>query len=500
MKPSKKFSPPRNPETNVIARTYFRSNLILFIILLAGLILRLSYLFEFRQTPFFNARILVGLDQRTWDGMGTNIAERPWIADGQPFYQAPGYAYFLAAVYTVFGVHNYLAVGIFQAVLNLIGAYLLFLLGCRLWNRRVGLLSAALYAFYRPFIYYSATLLIDSFILFTNILCLYLVYWTMERVQVKHRWFLTGLCFGLATITKPTVLLFLFFSFLFVIASLRKQAWQSRPSLKLLPAGALFFLLGFLLFVLPVTVRNSLLAKKFVTVATYGTINWQIGNSADSIGLFYYPKGPLLSPKSMAFWKLWGRKTLFFFSSYEWPQNINLYLLTSITRTLKLPLFTFGFVVPLGLAGFLVFSHRRFHFLQVYTLANVLTIIAFFITSRYRLPATAGFMLLAAGYLDFLYEMFRKEKKVTPTKEETLLRRKNLVKMTASLLLIFVVSFTWVNNWTGDRIGEVFVKTYSMFTEQDVRYDLARGEDRLAQKKMETFNRFLLDHQSGRIQ
>ncbi len=506
MKPSKRLSLPGPREKRVIASLSPQRNaFLLLIILLAGLTLRLSYLFEFRQTPFFNAQILIGLDQHTWDDMGAKIVRSPWLADGKPFYQAPGYAYFLAVVYTLFGIHNYLAAGILQILLDLVNLYLLFLLGCRLWNRRVGLLAAFFYAFYRPFIYYSATLLSDSFILFTNILALFLTYWTIEEPEMKHRWFLAGLGFGLATIAKPTILLFLFFAFLafFFLIFFQKRTGKFvlRLSSRIMISGISLFLCGFFMLVLPVAIRNSLLAKKFVTVATYGTINWQIGNSADSIGLFCYPKGPLLSPKTKAFWKLWGRKTIFFFSSYEWPQNLNIYLLAHITRTLRLPLFTFGFFAPLGLAGLLFFQEakRPLSFVQAYTLANILSVIVFFVTSRYRLPATAGFILLGAGYLDFLFGVFRKRRKDLCSKEVLFLHRKNLIKMAASLLLIFIVSFTWVSAWSGDRIGEVFVKTYAIFTEKDVAYDLAGGNLSLAEKKRERFQNFLRDYLSGKI-
>ena len=329
MKPSKKSSPPSKPEHPRCHSEPLRfargqapaKNLILFIILLLGLLLRLSYLSEFRQTPFFNAQLLSGLDQHTWDEIGTKVVSHPWFVDGSPFYQAPGYAYFLATVYSIFGIHNYLAAGIIQVLLDLLTAFLIFLIGKRLWNDWVGLIACVFYSFYRPFIYYSATLLSDSFILFTNVLCLFLVYWTLERPERKNRWLLAGLSFGLATITKPTILLFAFLSFFLIFLSPTGRGYvggvgqASRLSLRgrlgdrgnlILPF--LLFLLGFSLLVAPIIIRNSLLAGKFVTISTNGPVAWQFGNSDDSIGLFVYPKGALLSQASLDFWKLWGKK------------------------------------------------------------------------------------------------------------------------------------------------------------------------------------------------
>lgn len=525
MKLSKKSLPPFKTERTRSHSERKAKNLILLIILLFGFLLRFSYLCEFRQTPFFNAQLLSDLDQRTWDEIGTKVLNHPWFVDGNPFYQAPGYAYFLAAVYRIFGVHNYLSVGIIQILLDLLAAFLIFLLGKRLWNDWTGLIACALYAFYRPFIYYSATLLSDSFILFTNVLCLFLVYWTLECPERKNRWMLAGLGLGLAAITKPTVLFFLFLSFLIVVANLRKQGRQFRRSFLL---GSLLFLIGFFLLVAPISIRNSLLAGKFVTVATYGNVNWQIGNSADSIGLFVYPKGPLLSPASLDFWKLWGKKTFLFFSSYEWPQNLNIYLMTAITNTLKLPLFAFGLVVPLGLVGFFTASKSKFRHLQVYTFANVFSIVAFFITSRYRLPAVAGFILLASGYLFFLFEKTllllshqnRSALKSRPanlsapklqrlkldageggisSKINTVHPTRDLILVFSSLLALAILSFVLVNSWSGQRIGEVHVRYYAVATEKSVAYDQTHAQPVLAQKKIDTFNQFIFRYQSGQI-
>ncbi|MFH2069157.1 MAG: glycosyltransferase family 39 protein [Candidatus Omnitrophota bacterium] len=480
-----------------------RGNLILLAILLLGLTLRLAYLSEFRQTPFFNAQLLSGLDQRTWDELGAKAMTYPWFVDGSPFYQPPGYAYFLAVVYRIFGVHNYLAAGIIQVLLDLLAAFLIFLIGKRLWNDWVGLVACGLYSFYRPFIYYSATLLSDSFILFTNVLCLFLIYWTLERPERKDRWLLAGLGFGLAAVAKPTILFFLFLSFLVVVMNLRKQVWQFRRSFLL---GSLLFIVGFSLLVAPIFIRNSLLAGKFVTISTNGPVAWRFGNSADSIGLFVYPKGPLLSPASLDFWKLWGRKTLFFFSSYEWPQNLNIYLLASITKTLKFPLFGFGLIVPLGLVGFFTASNIKFRYLQVYTFAGVVSVVAFFITGRYRLPAVAGFILLASGYLYFLFEKIRSLRGtffVTRQSRrpfvESLHPARDLISVLSSLFALAIISFILVNSWSGPRIGDVHVKNYAFVTRKSIAYDQAHGHAALAQKKIVTFTRLILQYQSGQL-
>ena len=184
----------------------------LILILLLAFSLRLSYLLEFRSTPFYNASLMKGMDQRTFDLWAEDIVKHPFVGDGKPFYQAPGYPYFLAAIYKVFG-RNYFAVGLIQIILDTILCLLLFCLGKKIFNPLTGILAAFLGALYRPFIFYSVTLLSDSLILFLSLLTLTSLYWALFRFRNSRfkigDWALTGFIFGLATLTKPTILLFL---------------------------------------------------------------------------------------------------------------------------------------------------------------------------------------------------------------------------------------------------------------------------------------------------
>ena len=159
------------------------------IILFFAFFLRLSYLLEFRQTVFFNASLMKGLDQRTFNVWSEAIVKNPWVGDGKVFYMAPGYPYFIAAIYKIFGLNSYFAVGFIQILLDTLLLLLLFLLGKWLFNERVGLLASLFAGFYRPFIFYSATLLSDSLILFLNILAIFILYWALRKRDYK-RWVL----------------------------------------------------------------------------------------------------------------------------------------------------------------------------------------------------------------------------------------------------------------------------------------------------------------------
>ncbi len=436
------------------------------IILIFAFFLRLSYLLEFRQTVFFNASLMTKYDQRTFDNWAGKIVKNPWVGDGKLFYMAPGYPYFVATIYKISG-NSYFAVGFIQILLDTLLLLLLFLLGKWLFNERVGLLASLFAAFYRPFIFYSVTLLSDSLILFLNILVIFIVYWALRkrdyrRVLVRWtgwRWVLVGLVMGLSALVKPTVLLFLPFLLIGLCF------YPERNLNPFLAWGILVLLMAMI--ISPATIRNWQVSDQFVPICSNGPANYKIGNSLDSIGLYIAPEKPLAPLFSKVFWKLQGNKFLLFFNSYEWPQNLNIYLLAKITRTLKLPLFGFGLVVPLGILGLFLSLNKKSLLLFFFTLCNIIWVIAFFVTSRYRLPAVGCLILFAAFFIDWLFFKV-KERKYIPV---------------VVVLFVSFFLFSFVNNWRGEKIGSVHLETFSFLTYKNVNNGIAEGNFPLALKR-----------------
>ncbi|HPP12222.1 MAG TPA: glycosyltransferase family 39 protein, partial [bacterium] len=394
--------------------------LTLSILLIIGTVIRFVYLYHFSETVFFNPFLMDRHDQKTFILWAKQIQQHPWYVDGKPFYMAPFYPYFLALLLTLTG-ENLVAVLALQLLLDVLVCFLLFLIGCQIADERTGLIAAGLACFYRTFIVYSGTVLSDGIITL-----LYTVFIAMALLaQEKHKFWpkmAAGVTLGLAALAKPTIALFLPFLFLGLI-SLRGGRGKSKGeshSEKLLPqkvkvpsrsyqAGLKTFLVisvFCVLVILPVTVRNFWVSGRFIPICTNGPVNWAIGNSADSLGLFCYPQGPLLSVWSARFWKLQLTKAVLFFTSYEWPQNLNVYLLEEIIPSLRLAFVHFGLVVPVGLAGLVVvfFDWRRKFLFLTYTLTNIAWVIFFFITDRYRLPAVACLMVSAGYFFVWTYD------------------------------------------------------------------------------------------------
>jgi hypothetical protein len=130
-------------------------------------------------------------------------------------------------------------------------------------------------------------------------------------------------------------------------------------------------------------------------VSGQGSHLWLAGNSAYATGLYQLPCGPALAPTSSDFWALQGRKVLLFFSNQEfgnntWPGVFQAHL--------WLPMVGFGVLAGMGLLGLVgaVRWSRRWLAFGIVLSSYGLSIAAFAIVGRYRLPATALLCVPAA--------------------------------------------------------------------------------------------------------
>ncbi len=390
-----------------------KENVILYLILFFAFLLRILYLFFLKDTVYYDPYIMDKHDQKTFILWAEQILKHPFYVDGKVFYMAPFYPYFLAFIYFLVN-GNLIGIYIIQIFIDISLCYLVYLLGKILVDKWTGILACFLCAFYKTFIVYSSTILSDNLILFLYIFFITSLYIAIERKNFKW-WILTGILLGFSALAKPTIgiyLPFLFFGLLIIDSEKLLPVNISILKQKILVFFLLIFISGIV--ILPVTLRNWYVGKIFVPVCSNGPENWRIGNSADSIGLFYYPTGPLLSPFSIEFWKLFGKKIHLFFTSYEWPQNMNVYLMEKLIPILKFAFIRFGFIVPLGVFGLILFFKnfkKNFLFIS-FTISNVLWVVLFFVVERYRFPAVACFSISASYLLVWSYKEILKNKKI----------------------------------------------------------------------------------------
>jgi len=396
------------------------------VVFVVALAVRLVYVFQVRQTPFFET---LGLDAKFYDAWARRIAGG--TGEREAFFMSPLYPYFLAAIYRLLG-RDLLLVRILQAGIGSATAALAYLIGRRVFGSRTGLIAGFATALYGALVFYDGSILISPLLVLLNALCLYLLV-RADDTGAPWLYALAGVSLGLAGIGKATALAFAPVAALWIWLAWRRGREGKARAVAL-------FALGVLLVVVPVTVRNLVVADDFVLVTSNGGLNFYIGNSEISTGGYVKPEGldivgdpdgeliaeaavgrDLRPSEVSAYWygrarsyigsqpggwaRLLVRKLSFAMSSYELPQLENYYFQKRYSGLLKLPLPAFALVAPLGLIGLALAWRRRLaRLLALFLVVYMGTIVAFFVVARYRLPVVP---VLAVGSGFAVLELIR---------------------------------------------------------------------------------------------
>jgi 4-amino-4-deoxy-L-arabinose transferase-like glycosyltransferase len=200
---------------------------------------------------------------RGYRGASADVTDQDHLTS----YQAPGVTFMYAALFKVFG-KTFWPLRLTQALLDSATVLLLFLIARRLFNTRVGLLAALVYAVYPFAIFLSSELLSETLFTFLS-LAFVLCCLQASHKQSPHWLFSAGLLFGLSMLTRPNQLLLVPFCIIWIWQTFRK-CWQWRYLLSLPVA---------ILTVLPWTARNYFVHHQFVPLTTTGGIALLAGNN-----------------------------------------------------------------------------------------------------------------------------------------------------------------------------------------------------------------------------
>jgi tetratricopeptide (TPR) repeat protein len=424
--------PPRSPGS--------RDRILVVAIAVAAFVVRLFYLIEMRSSPTFDSPLLDPLYHDRW---ASRLAAGDWLG-GEVFFRAPLYPYFLGLIYRIAG-HSYLIPRVVQAGVGALSCGILAAIGCRLFGRRIGLGAAGAAALYGLFIYFEGELLIVPLFIFLCLASLWSLLLVEQRPS-RGRWLLSGMLLGLAAIARPNILLFacLLPFWAFVVVRRRVGAVGALRGIALIT-------LGMTIVVAPVAVRNWVVGRDFVPIASQGGINFYLGNNPwadgmsaimpgvgndwDEVAIAEKEVGKELSPSEVSrYW--WGKGLSFvrsspgrfliliakkaglFWNGVEVSNNQNIYFFRRYSRLLsglvwrKGISFPFGIVSPLALIGMALSVRRWRRYLLLYTFvfAYGASVILFFVSSRHRLPAVPVLLLFAAAAFWWLVEELRRRR------------------------------------------------------------------------------------------
>ena len=388
---------------------------------------RLAHLVAVRDAPFVGQ---LALDSQEYDRWARAIAAGDWWGSA-PFFQAPLYPYLVAVVYRLVPLAAAvpLAVYLLQIAAAVLGCWALVRAGEALAGPRAAGATGWLFALYTPFWFYDVQLMKESFAV--SAVCLLLSLVVKARASDRLAlWFLVGLVCAFLALLRENMLL--------VVPFLLLLTWREKTGkgwiLALRRCGLL--LLGLSLPLAVVASRNAALGGGFLPTTSQGGVNFWIGNNPAADGTYrplvpgkqvpgYEREGarilaeqavghPLAANEVSGYWfrraLAWARMEPFSFlrlqftklglywDGYEWPDAVDYYWMKTLSRPLALPLLEWSAAALLALWGLLLERRRLVAWAPVllFELGWMLSVVAFFVFSRYRVPAVPGLLLLAA--------------------------------------------------------------------------------------------------------
>ncbi len=395
--------------------------------------LRLIHLFQISGNPFFYHPIV---DALNYDTDAWHIAQTGnWLGE-RAYFQAPLITYFLAALYKI-GGHNLLLPRLVQSLLGMLTAVGAYIIARRIFGSKAAWITGLGVACYPVLIFFDGELLPASITVFLDVAAFSSIF-LLAISKAGWRWLLPGTLLGLRALATTNILATLPIFWLWILLIARQRKWSTR----MLSLTLLAFTLGVAMPIAPVSLRNTLLEGRFILVSTNAGVNFYLGNSGDynlkvslRPGLDWdeftrhhardcilegIPMPSYFFRKSLSYIKdnfseylrLLAYKTYLFLRGDEILRNQEIYGFRTYSSILRLLLwkagsknflglcFPFGLLLPLALPGVVLAIARRnldALLLAGFVGAYSLSVIAFFITARYRLPIVVP-MLLLLGY------------------------------------------------------------------------------------------------------
>lgn len=404
------------------------------IIVALAVVVRVAYMAEVSDHPLMTTT--TG-DPEVYDQRALEISRGQWLGDDVFFHSSPVYPYMLGIIYKLFG-HGYTAVRVIQSLFGIGSCLLIFSIARRLFARREAVVAGVIAALYAPFVFFDLEILMITYVLFFTLLAIRLLIAYVDR---PNAWLVlaAGAATGVSALGKPNVLLFVPAAVFWLWWALRRTEWSKRA----LRAAALL-VLGTVVVVLPMTIINYAIAGDFVLTSSNGGINFWIGNNEQADGTFLVPAdmradlyggskvaaeqalGHELAPSEVSdYWfgkgmefvrahpgqsvKLLGRKLLLFWNAYEIPNHYDLNYFRTVSKTLRFDPFVFSWVIPFGFLGIYASRRNWRKYLLLYLFAGtyLVSLMPFFVTSRYRLPVVPVMIIFCAAGVLWLWERFR---------------------------------------------------------------------------------------------
>ena len=385
-------------------------------------------------------------DMKFYNGWALRILHGQWT-DHMAFYGLPGYAYFLAGIYSIMGYVPFV-VGLLQIAADSATAALLFSIAVEIFTHTskpgevsgteklrpqiTGALAALGWILFQPAQTFSVILMPTSWLVLAFWACVWRLL-KIHRCSIVRPWLWMGLGIGVVAMMVATV----FFLIPLIIAAIilnldSGSAWKIRAPK--IAAVCAVLTAGVLAGTSPCWIHNYFIAGEPVLLSAHSGVNFYIGNNSIANG---YPKippglragqeGMLKDSITMAevaaghklkraevsrFWsakandyihshfsdwlRLMGVKFKNIWNAYQYD-DLSLVMLFEQDGILT-PGLKFGFVAALAIPGLLIAGckYRRSRWVIAAVFLHMAALMPVFVTERYRLAAVPGLLLMAS--------------------------------------------------------------------------------------------------------
>ncbi len=448
---AKSARPEKSPEKKLFFQTKKEEIGVLIIILLLSIGVRIIYFHDIPNSIFYNH---YDLDSKVIDLWAQEISHGDFWGS-KAFFRAPLYPYVVAFLYKTWGT-NPAPVIRFQMFLGILTVFFIYFYARYLFSIRTAQISGLIAACWPTLLFFEGELMITTLAVFLSLLALIAIHLAIDR---GHRvlLFCAGLLLGLAAITRPTILPTALLPLLYFRLVRKQRDWR------FIGKNTAVYLLGAAVIILPVTVRNYLVADDLVLISTQAGANFYIGNSryADGSTVVMPSAGPIFKDKyedsiysqsvSFAgnklnkadikdsevsgFWikkafgeisgnparfvQLFLKKAWLFWHGQEIFNNKNLYFAHNYSPIMRLLLWKKGLNFPSGIlfalmiAGiYFCFKEKRNTMIPLLFIALFwLTISLFFVCARFRQPIIPVSIIFAAFGAHRLFLLFQRHEK-----------------------------------------------------------------------------------------
>jgi len=427
--------------------------------------IRSVFFFINRNTnPLFYHPVLDSLFHHDW---AQEILAGNFWGD-EVFFRAPFYPYLLAFLYKLSDSSISFAIFV-QHVIGSLSVVLVYLLSRRYFSTRVSIASGIVAALYWPLIYFEGDLLFETLVVFLDLALLLLL-----AIAIKRRsavlFIVSGLVLGLSAVTRPSILILI--PVLPLVLRYTPGAEKTaHPGQAWLRQTALV-VGGSLVFISPVLVRNFLVGRDFVPIASQGGVNFYIGNNSQSNGsramvpgtradlygtyqgaieLAEKDVGRKLKPSEVSNYytrkafdfifaqpgdaaRLFLRKLYLFWAGIERSNDKYVQFFWERYGLGRFPLPGFWLVGPLGLLGGALLMRRwkEHSLLYLFVLSYMVGVVVFFVNGRFRLPVAPVLIIFASYAFFYVFSAAR-------------LRSAEMVRIVAFLaVFVFAVDYDYI--------------------------------------------------------